>query len=199
MRRGRYVRLAFTFAAASSLALALPSASLLAQHNGARPAASAFAAEDGQWRMPSKDYASTRFSGLAQVNRSNVAKLKLAFSFDTKSRRGQEAAPIVVGSTMYIITPYPNHVWALDLAKGGKPKWVFRPHPKPAAQGVACCDVVNRGATFANGRLYFSTLDGSVFAIDAASGRQLWRANLANIAGFDVPHLRSVKSRVLKK
>jgi PQQ-dependent dehydrogenase (methanol/ethanol family) len=152
-----------------------------AQPNGARPAAGASGAEDGQWTMPSKDYASTRYSGLNQINGGNVARLKLAFSFDTNNRRGQEAAPIVVGSTMYVITPYPNYVWALDLTRNGKPKWVFRPHPKPASQGVACCDVVNRGAVFSGGRLYFNTLDGSVFAIDAASGRQVWRANLGNI------------------
>jgi PQQ-dependent dehydrogenase (methanol/ethanol family) len=152
-----------------------------AQSNGARPAAGASGPEDGQWTMPSKDYASTRYSGLNQINGGNVARLRLAFSFDTNNRRGQEAAPIVVGSTMYVITPYPNYVWALDLAKGGKPKWVFRPRPKPASQGVACCDVVNRGAVFANGRIYFNTLDGSVFAIDAASGRQIWRTNIGNI------------------
>src|SRR3954471_16158257 len=170
------------------LAVAAPAALIQAQEvtgpaapNGARPAAGASAAEDGQWTMPSKDYASTRYSGLNQINVANVAHLKLAFSFDTNNRRGQEAAPIVVGSTMYVITPYPNYVWALDLARGGKPKWVFRPHPKPASQGVACCDVVNRGAVFSGGRIYFNTLDGSVFAIDAASGRQVWRTNLGNI------------------
>jgi PQQ-dependent dehydrogenase (methanol/ethanol family) len=152
-----------------------------AQSNGARPAAGASGPEDGQWTMPSKDYASTRYSGLNQINGGNVARLKLAFSFDTNNRRGQEAAPIVVGSTMYVITPYPNYIWALDLAKGGKPKWVFRPRPKPASQGVACCDVVNRGAVFSGGRIYFNTLDGSVFAIDAASGRQIWRTNIGNI------------------
>jgi lanthanide-dependent methanol dehydrogenase len=164
---------------ATLLLVSAPPAS--AQPNGARPAAGASGPEDGQWTMPSKDYASTRYSGLNQINGSNVARLKLAFSFDTRNRRGQEAAPIVVGSMMYVITPYPNYVWALDLAKGGKPRWVFRPHPKPASQGVACCDVVNRGAVFAGGRIYFNTLDGSVFAIDAASGRQIWRTNIGNI------------------
>ncbi|MFL6844035.1 MAG: PQQ-dependent dehydrogenase, methanol/ethanol family [Allosphingosinicella sp.] len=162
-------------------ALLLSTVPVSAQPNGARPAAGASAAEDGQWTMPSKDYASTRYSGLNQINGSNVARLKLAFSFDTNNRRGQEAAPLVVGSTMFITTPYPNYIWALDLTKNGKPKWVFRPHPQPASQGVACCDVVNRGAVFSGGRIYFTTLDGSVFAIDAASGHQVWRANLANI------------------
>jgi lanthanide-dependent methanol dehydrogenase len=166
---------------ASIATVLLVSAAASAQPNGARPAAGASGPEDGQWTMPSKDYASTRYSGLNQINGGNVSRLKLVFSFDTRNRRGHEAAPIVVGSTMYVITPYPNYVWALDLAKGGKPKWVFRPHPKPASQGVACCDVVNRGAVFAGGRIYFTTLDGSVFAIDAASGRQVWRTNIGNI------------------
>jgi PQQ-dependent dehydrogenase (methanol/ethanol family) len=131
--------------------------------------------------MPAKDYASTRYSGLDQINRGNVARLKLAFAFDTKNRRGHEAAPLVVGSMMYIVTPYPNQVWALDLAKGGRPVWVFKPKLLPAAQGVACCDVVNRGAFHSNGRIYFNSLDGQVFAIDAKSGRQVWRAILGDI------------------
>ncbi|HEY0313964.1 MAG TPA: PQQ-dependent dehydrogenase, methanol/ethanol family [Allosphingosinicella sp.] len=149
---------------------------------GAIPAAAASPPEDGQWTMPSKNPASTRYSGLDEVRRENVDQLKEAFSFDTLNRKGQEAAPIVVGSTMYITTPFPNQIWALDLANGGKPKWVFRPHPEKASQGIACCDVVNRGAMYANGRLYFTTLDGNVFAIDAGDGHQVWRAKLAEIA-----------------
>jgi PQQ-dependent dehydrogenase (methanol/ethanol family) len=167
---------------AAFLLLPLAASPLCAQRNGARPAPSASPPDDGQWTMPSKNYASTRYSALAQVTRANVRGLKLAFTFDTHNRRGQEAAPIVVGSMMYIMTPYPNHLWALDLKNGGKPKWVFRPHPNPASQGVACCDVVNRGATYANGRLFFTTLDGNVFAVDAATGRQIWRARLGNIS-----------------
>ena len=152
-----------------------------AQHNGARISQFATAPEDGQWTMPAKDYASTRYSGLAEINRSNVGGLKLAFSFDTQNKRGHEAAPLVVGTMMYIVTPYPNHVWALDLAQGGRPVWVFQPDTPPAAQGVACCDVVNRGGSYWNGRIYFSTLDGEVFAIDAKSGHQVWRAPIGDI------------------
>jgi PQQ-dependent dehydrogenase (methanol/ethanol family) len=158
-----------------------PATLAAAQSNGARPAASAAPPDDGQWTMAAKDYASTRFSALSQINRGNVAQLKLAFSFDTRNRRGHEAAPLVVGSMMYIITPYPNHVWALDLAKGGRAVWVFRPRPKPQSQGVACCDVVNRGGTYANGNIYFATLDGDVFAISARTGHQVWRTMVADI------------------
>jgi PQQ-dependent dehydrogenase (methanol/ethanol family) len=166
---------------AVALAALLSAAPLSGQTGQARPAAAAQGAEDGQWTMPAKDYASTRYSGLEQINRGNVSKLKLAFTFDTGNRRGHEAAPLVVGSMMYIVTPYPNQVWALDLAKGPRAVWVFRPKLLPSAQGVACCDVVNRGAFYSGGRIYFASLDGQVFAIDAKSGRQVWRALVGDI------------------
>lgn len=182
MQNGRSRCFRIPLLTALSLLPLASAAPLAAQHNGARPAAAASPAEDGQWTMPSKNYASTRYSGLDQVTRANVAKLKLAFTFDTGNRKGQEAAPIVVGTMMYITTAYPNHIWALDLARGGKPVWVFRPHPAPASQGIACCDVVNRGATYSDGRLFFTTLDGTVYAIDAKSGRQIWGTKLGNIS-----------------
>jgi len=76
-------------------------------------------AEDGQWPMAAKDYANTRFSGLDQINGSNIANLKVAWTFSTGVDRGQEAAPIVVGDTMYVVTPYPNQLYALDLKNNG--------------------------------------------------------------------------------
>ena len=110
------------------------------------PPASAAPAEDGQWTMPAKNYASTRYSELAEINADNVGKLQVAFTFSTGVNRGQEAAPIVVGGTMYVLSPYPNVLYALDLTKDGAPlKWKYEPKPEAAAQGVACCDVVNRG------------------------------------------------------
>jgi alcohol dehydrogenase (cytochrome c) len=77
--------------------------------------------EDGQWTMPAKDYASTRFSGLNEINKSNVGSLKLAWSFSTGVLRGHEAAPVVANNTMYVVTPYPNIVYALDLTQPGAP------------------------------------------------------------------------------
>ena len=124
--------------------------------------------EDGQWLMPAKDYASTRFSGLDQITATNVASLKLAWSFSTGVLRGQEAAPLVVGSTMYVVTPYPNILYALDLTKPGAPvKWKYEPKPLAASQGVACCDVVNRGAAYADGKIFYNTLDNQTVAVDA--------------------------------
>src|SRR5438067_4842471 len=79
---------------------------------------------DGEWPMAARDYASTRYSALDQVTPANVSKLKVAFTFDTGVNRGQEAAPVVVGNTMYVVAPYPNYLYALDLTKPGAPmKW----------------------------------------------------------------------------
>jgi lanthanide-dependent methanol dehydrogenase len=138
--------------------------------------------DDGQWVRPAKDYGSTRYSALQQITTDNVKQLKLAWSFSTGVNRGQEAAPLVVGSTMYIVTPYPNILYALDLSKPGAPlKWKYEPKPAAAAQGVACCDVVNRGASYADGKIVFNTLDAHTIAVDAGSGKELWKTKLGEI------------------
>lgn len=153
------------------------------QQAGNQPtgAQSPSAPEDGQWPMPAKNFASTRFSGLDEINTGNVQNLKVAWTFSVGVNRGQEAAPIVVGDTMYVATPYPNVLFALDLNKQGAVKWSFDPKTEAAAQGVACCDYVNRGAVFAGGKVVFNTLDGQTIAVDAASGKEVWRAHLGDI------------------
>src|ERR1044071_2505995 len=113
--------------------------------------------EDGQWLMPAKNYASTRYSGLEEINADNVKTLKGAWTFSTGVNRGHEAAPLVVGDTMYVVTPYPNILYALDLKNPGSVKWKYEPDPAAAAQGVACCDLVNRGAAYADGFIYYNT------------------------------------------
>jgi PQQ-dependent dehydrogenase (methanol/ethanol family) len=173
------------FVRPAPLILALPllicSPALHAQTPPAPPA-SAAPAEDGQWLMPAKNFASTRYSGLDEINTGNVGKLQIAFTFDTGTRRGQEASPIVVNNTMYVLTPFPNILYALDLTKpGASVKWKYEPHPAPAAQGVACCDTVNRGPTYADGRIFFNTLDANTIAVDAQSGREIWRTRLGSI------------------
>jgi PQQ-dependent dehydrogenase (methanol/ethanol family) len=140
------------------------------------------ATDDGQWPMPARTTDAARFSPLAQITSGNVAQLKLAFNMPTGVVRGHEAATIVADNTMYIVTPYPNTVLALDLTKpGANLKWRFDAQPDPNSQGVACCDVVNRGATYAGGRIFFNTLDNQTIALDAKTGKQLWRAKLGNI------------------
>jgi PQQ-dependent dehydrogenase (methanol/ethanol family) len=137
--------------------------------------------EDGQWPMPAKDFASTRYSGLDEINTTNVSKLKVAWTFSTGVNRGQEAAPIIVSNLMFVVTPYPNFVYALDLTKPGSVRWKYEPKPEEAAQGVACCDVVNRGACYSAGKIFFNTLDGNTIALDAQTGRELWKTKLGDV------------------
>jgi PQQ-dependent dehydrogenase (methanol/ethanol family) len=154
------------------------------RHGGrVAPLASAVSdtSEDGQWIMPAHDYASTRFSRLAQITAANAGGLKLAWTFSTGVNRGQEAAPLVVNNVMYVVTPFPNLLYALDLTKPGAPMlWKYEPHPASAAQGVACCDVVNRGAMYADGKIVYNTLDGQTLAVDAGSGQEVWRTRVAD-------------------
>ena len=145
-------------------------------------ASAAVETEDGQWPMPAKNYASTRFSGLEDINTGNVANLKLAWSFSTGVLRGHEAAPIIANNTMYVVTPYPNIVYALDLTQPGAPvKWKHEPNPASSAQGVACCDFVNRGLVYSDGRIFFNTLDNHTIALDAATGKLLWKTQVGDI------------------
>jgi PQQ-dependent dehydrogenase (methanol/ethanol family) len=162
----------------------------------------AFAAEtdDGDWTMPARDFANTRFSPLADITAANAGTLKLAWTFSTGVLRGHEAAPIVADGTLYLVTPYPNVVYALDLAQpGGSIKWRFSPNPVASAQGVACCDVVNRGAVWSDGRLYFNALDNQTFALDARTGAKLWQVRLGDIRNGETVTMAPlvVKDKVL--
>jgi PQQ-dependent dehydrogenase (methanol/ethanol family) len=135
-----------------------------------------------EWLTPAGDDANTRFSPLRDVTPATVSRLELAFTFSTGTLRGLEAAPIVSGNTMYIVTPYPNKLYAVALDQpGGPSRWSFEPRPDASSQGVACCDSVNRGATVSNGRVFFNTLDAQTVAVDASSGKEIWRAKLGDI------------------
>ncbi len=80
--------------------------------NKAAPPAAASPADDGNWTMPGKDYASTRYSALNQITPANVAKMGVAFTFSTGTTEGFEAPPLVVNNTMYVVAPWPNNVFA---------------------------------------------------------------------------------------
>jgi lanthanide-dependent methanol dehydrogenase len=155
-----------------------------ASTNAGKAAAPATAspADDGQWTMPAKDYANTRFSELTEITKDNVKDLGVAFTFSTGTTSGQESAPLVVGGVLYFVTPFPNILYALDLSRDGKLKWQVRPEPDAAAQGQACCEGVNRGPTYANGVIYFNTLDAHTLAVDAATGAVKWKARVGDFS-----------------
>ena len=133
--------------------------------------------------MPAKDYENTRYSTLTEITPETAKSLHLVWKRTTGVQRGHEAAPLVVDDTMFVVTPYPNRLLAFDLkTPGGPVKWEYTPKTLPAAQGVACCDTVNRGAAYWQGRIYFNTLDGQTVAVDALSGNEAWRVQLGDIS-----------------
>lgn len=161
-----------TLGVAALLAFAAPAAGQEDLHEMSR--------DPAQWIMPAKNYASTRYSELDQINADNVGQLQVAWTFSVGVDRGQEAAPIVVGDTMYVVGPHPNDLFALD-ATDGTLKWVYSPPTALAAIGVACCDVVNRGAAYADGKIFFNTLDNHTVAVDAETGKEVWHTKLGEI------------------
>jgi len=131
---------------------------------------------DKEWAIPNKNAASTRYSDLGQITADNVKNLKVAWTFSTGVLRGHEGEPIVVNNTMYLATPYPNIVYALDLTKEGAPvKWKYTPKQDPAVIPIACCDTVNRGVTYADGKIFMNQLDTNTVALDANTGKELWK------------------------
>src|SRR5258708_33483341 len=139
--------------------------------------------DDGQWIMPGKDFAATRYSGLSQITARNAPRLRPVWSFSTGVLGGHEGQPLVVGSTMYVVTPFPDVLYAFDLTQPDYPlKWKYRPDVNPNAVGIACCDAVNRGAFYAAGKIVYNLLDGRTVAIDAASGTELWKPTIADLA-----------------
>jgi alcohol dehydrogenase (cytochrome c) len=133
-------------------------------------------AAGAEWVRPAGTLQGTRFSALDQINTTNVRRLKEEFDFDTDVVAGHEGAPLVVNNTMYVVSPFPNFLFALDLKNKGKLKWKFNPRADPFAEGKACCDIVNRGAVFAthpsrpNGLVIYTVLDTTVVAVDAKTG-----------------------------
>jgi PQQ-dependent dehydrogenase (methanol/ethanol family) len=137
---------------------------------------------DGEWRLPAGDYANTRFSPLDQITTKNVQNLKIVGTMSTGIPHGHEGQPLVVNGVMYVVTPFPNNLIALDLTKPGFPmKWKYEPRPDPKSQGIACCDVVNRGASYGDGKIVYATLDNHVVAVDANTGKEVWRTLVGDI------------------
>lgn len=156
-----------------SMALVLAT---LASPGAARDELQTMQKDPGQWVMQLGNYSSTRYSELSQIDASNVANMRVAWSFSTGVLRGHEGGPIVVGNMMYVHTPFPNKVYALDLSKDGAIAWQYSPAQENKTIGVMCCDTVNRGVAYADGKIFLHQADTKVVALDAKSGKVLWSA-----------------------
>ena len=128
------------------------------------------------WVLQTGDYFNQRYSRLDQINKDNVKNLKVAWTFSTGVLRGHEGSPIVVGDTMWVHTPFPNIVYALDLNNEGRIIWKYEPKQDPSVIPVMCCDTVNRGLAYTDGKIFLHQADTTVVALDAKTGKEVWKA-----------------------
>ena len=152
-----------------------------------------------QWVMPAGDYANTRHSSLKQITADNVGKLQVAWTFSTGVLRGHEGAPLVIGNVMYVHAPFPNTVYALDLDHDAKILWKYEPKQDPNVIPVMCCDTVNRGLSYADGKIFLYQADTTLVALDAKTGKVVWSAKNGDASkgetGTSAPHV--IKDKVL--
>jgi PQQ-dependent dehydrogenase (methanol/ethanol family) len=127
-----------------------------------------------EWAMPTGNYANHRYSALKQITAENAGKLQAAWTFSTGVLRGHEGGPLVIGDMMYVHTPFPNIVYALNLADENKIVWKYEPKQNPDVIPVMCCDTVNRGVAYADGKIILHQADTTVVALDAKKGDVVW-------------------------
>lgn len=132
-------------------------------------------AEPGEWMANGRDWRGSYHSQLHQIDRASASQLGFAWEYRLDTARGLEATPIVVDGVMYTSGNWGN-VYAVDAASG-RPLWSFTPTIDGQYARYACCDVVNRGVAVWRGRVYVGALDGWLYALDAASGRMVWKAD----------------------
>ncbi|WP_407168002.1 PQQ-dependent methanol/ethanol family dehydrogenase [Bradyrhizobium sp. ORS 111] len=138
------------------------------------------ASDPNGWAIAGHDYGNTRFSPLKQINTENVGKLQLAYSMSLASLRSNESSPIVIGKTLYVSTSWgPKYVYAIDAATGAR-KWTYQPDIPDDVLQYACCDVNNRGVSYADGKIFVGRLDGKLTALDAETGKELWTSTVVD-------------------
>lgn len=130
-------------------------------------------AKPGNWAMQAGDMFNQRYSKLKQINTKNVNKLQVAWTFSTGVLRGHEGSPLVVDGMMYMVSPFPNKVFAIDLDTQ-EIIWKYEPKQDPAVIPQMCCDTVNRGVAYAEGKVFMQQADSTLVALDAKTGKLIW-------------------------
>lgn len=137
--------------------------------------------DPSQWVMPTGDYFNQRYSKLDQINKKNVDDLKVAWQFSTGVLRGHEGGPLILGDMMYLHTPFPNKVFALDLSDEQRIVWEYSPKQDPNTIPVMCCDTVNRGLSYGDGKIFLYQADATLVALDAKTGKKAWSVSNGDI------------------
>ena len=130
-------------------------------------------ADPNNWAMQAGDMYNQRYSQLAQINAQNVGKMQVAWMFSTGVLRGHEGSPLVLNGMMYVHTPFPNKVFAIDLDTQ-KIKWRYEPKQDVAVIPQMCCDTVYRGLAYAENKIFLQQADSTLVALDAATGKVIW-------------------------
>ena len=128
-----------------------------------------------EWVMSTGNYANHRYSQLKQITADNVGKLQVAWTFSTGVLRGHEGGPLIIGDVMYVHGPFPNPVYALDLKNEAKILWKYEPKQDPNVIPVMCCDTVNRGLSYADGKIFLHQADTTLVALNAKDGKVVWQ------------------------
>ncbi|NDF69690.1 MAG: PQQ-dependent dehydrogenase, methanol/ethanol family [Betaproteobacteria bacterium] len=150
-----------------ALAVAAPSAAL------ANADLAKLMADSKNWAAPAGNFSNHRHTKLTQINKSNVNKLQVAWTFSTGVLRGHEGGPLVIGDTLYVHSAFPNKVFAINLADQTI-KWKYEPKQDPSVIPVMCCDTVNRGLAYGDGKILLQQADTTLVALDAKSGKPVW-------------------------
>ena len=135
-----------------------------------------------QWVIPTGNYFNHRYSALHQINAKNVGDMKVAWTFSTGVLRGHEGGPLIIGNMMYVHTPFPNKVFAMDLSQEQKIVWEYEPKQDPNTIPVMCCDTVNRGLSYGDGKIFLYQADTRLIALDARTGKPQWHADNGDIS-----------------
>lgn len=130
-------------------------------------------ADSKNWAMQAGDMFNQRYSKLNQINKGNVGKMQVAWTFSTGVLRGHEGSPLVVDGKMYVHSPFPNKVFAIDLDTQ-KILWKYEPKQDPAVIPQMCCDTVNRGVAYAEGKIILQQADSMLVALDSKTGKVVW-------------------------
>jgi len=136
-------------------------------------------ANPANWAAQAGNDANQRYSELKQINAGNVGKLQVAWTLSTGTLRGHEGSPLVIGDTMYIQTPFPNNVYAVNL-KDQTFRWKYEPKQDADVVPVMCCDTVNRGLAYGDGKIFLQQADTTLVALDANTGKVVWSVKNGN-------------------
>jgi PQQ-dependent dehydrogenase (methanol/ethanol family) len=155
--------------------------------------------DQNNWAHPRHDLTNQGYSGLTQINKGNIKNVKAAWTFATGVNRGHEGSPLVIGNMMYVHTAFPNNVYALDLNDNQKIVWAYFPKQDPSVQAVLCCDNVNRGLGYGDGKIFLQQNDGVLVALDAKTGTKVWdvKVNDPKVGATNTNAAQVIKDKVL--